>query len=225
MRPIFLILIINLIGCGLPKQQKSFSEPPLRLSISMEAERPLTKDELELASDVCNAFRYKRLNYSSVFLGYLYKFTSEEQGCEEASPQIYNVTAQLLVNKFYSYDIGSYFKEFETDTVGLLANICTAIDNNVVPSNSELINSTNIRQFSFTKGDSDEILVGVVYGVKSVNAPVFTGFKSDQMLVLVNSDTQPSWLGMVMERKTREVCSLTASTLYKEKTLYSVFNH
>ncbi len=223
MRLTLLILLITLVSCGLPKQQGSSSSTSVvKLSAAMEQARSLNASELALATEVCNAFKYKRINYPSTFMGYFFKFQNEQYVCTQATPQSYLITSQLVGDQYLTTDAGDYFKNIETDSNGILSTICTSLASSMVPSNSELVGLNSLRQFSFEKNSDSAVVVGAVYGTKVDGATAFTSYKSDQLLVLISSSSVPSFRGMVTERRTREVCA--SGSTNAEKSLYSVFS-
>jgi len=221
MRVAKIVILVLLLSCGQQKRGSSSAENFIRLGSAISAPRQLNDSELSLVVEVCNSFKFKRLNFPSTLMGHLFKFKSEEHVCENTTTQMSAIVAQLVGDQFLTADPGNFSKNLETDTNGLLSTMCASVFSSVIPSNSELLDINSIRQFSFDKNNETTIMVTALYGKKTGEAKVFTSYKSDQMLVTYISTTSPSWRGMVTERKTMEVCPVGSAM--GEKSLYTKF--
>lgn len=216
MKQLVVILILcSLSACGMPKSSSDTSKSLVSYGAAMSAPASLKDAELAAMTEICNALKFKRLNFQALHFGYTYKFDVNELACDQSQYKTTRVTASLVGDQFISSYTGSYHKSLETDSVGLLATVCSSLLNGVVPLNTEVTGLNTARQLSATSVGEGVIAVDVLYAERADSSSKYFIKSSDELKIVYNSSATPSWRGMVVSRKTSEPCASGSTQAYK----------
>lgn len=198
-----MFLFCFLVSCGQMKGEGSGSST-LRFGEAIKSSEKLGTDEQALATEVCNAFKYKRLNFPNNYFGYTYKFDVTEQACDKPALTSNRVTAQLMAEQFVSSYAGDFHKTLETDVSGVLGSLCASLNSGIIPLNTEAVSLDTVRQFAFVKTSEADIKLTLTYAKRADVSSPYLSFKGDELLV--NYANGAAFRGMVVDRRTSEAC-------------------
>ena len=217
-------LCLLLLSCEnlLESKRSSETQDTPYVNMPLKTNRLLNETEIPIAKAICSAFEYKRLNFISDFFSTQFLFNIKQTGCTSTYSTSDIIYTQISGNlQFVSNYSGNFFEDIQTDEDGFLQNICTSLDLDKIPYNSEIHGYNQIRQFSFQQIDQNLAKFFVAIGPQKASAAMVYEY-----IVQIANFNTPSTLGLVHGVMLTEKCPVNSikSQKYLSSTLAQIKN-
>lgn len=226
--PLFflLFLLFPSLGCGIDLSQEGTTQQE-NMSFSKEAlsgGKSLEESEVAIALRICYAFRSKRSQFKAEFLGksfdysYLYRDCEDKEETDSFSATLSQNSSDgaLLFNSSFS---GNYRRDVQTDTHGLLKEICTDVLSGETPLNSkEIENELYEYDFRHLESSKDRAILKIGHK-ESTQSEEPRVFKKVIFDILTGSTMESTVKGMVIKSKVYLRCENSSSLKLYQQTL------
>ena len=180
---------------------------------------PLPEDQMAVALRICYAFRSKRSNFRTEYMGNSFRFKTTRTSCNEPGQRVEYLNTTLRQNlesdpmTFDTTTDLKYFKKVKTHQDGILSNICDQVIKGETPVNV-FDHKNGVAEVTFYENLGVDNF-SVRYGSKSSALQVdFDPVKIENFKVLTSSASSGNLIGLVYESDRYEPCSGSSESSY-----------